>query len=86
MSTMVPIKNCKFKYKCPKDWFELDSTDDTNIRFCQKCSQNVYLCQNEKELQKAIETDRCIAIFYDGTGSSMTLGMPESPSKYKTDR
>ena len=48
MSILAPIQNCKFQYECPKDWFELDETDDEAIRFCQKCSQNVYFCKNDR--------------------------------------
>ena len=81
MSITVPIQNCKFKYKCPKDWFELDETDGENIRFCQECSQKVYFCKNDKELKKAIKQGRCVAVFSGGVDISMTLGIPEAPYK-----
>jgi len=86
MSIMAPIQNCKFKYECPKDWFDLDITDDDAIRFCQKCRQNVYFCKNDKELKKAIKQDRCVAIFSGGNDISMTVGIPEAPYNYKTDK
>ena len=47
MTVEAPIQNCEFKYKCPKDWFELEESDNNNIRHCIKCDKNVYFCENK---------------------------------------
>ncbi|MFK5914118.1 MAG: hypothetical protein QM484_07070 [Woeseiaceae bacterium] len=76
MTVEAPIKNCEFKYKCPKDWFELEESDDDNIRHCNKCEKNVYFCESEAELKKAIKKNRCVAITSINNGEdSMMLGM-----------
>ncbi|VAW94412.1 hypothetical protein MNBD_GAMMA23-2547 [hydrothermal vent metagenome] len=88
MSVLAPIQNCEFKYQCPKDWFELEESDDENIRYCNKCDQNVYFCKDEKELKQSIEKNRCVAIVSINNGEdSMMLGMiTEERYKNITDK
>ena len=58
------IRNCRFAYKCTKQWTDLTKTDSVidNVRHCDDCQQSVYLCWTDAQLAKAIRLDRCVAI------------------------
>lgn len=40
------VINCEFEYECPLDWFNLDTTDDPNVRHCGECKKSVTFCEN----------------------------------------
>jgi hypothetical protein len=58
------VENCKFKFKCHKTWQSLEVKSDyaENRRFCTDCSHDVYLVNNEGELETAILKNYCVAI------------------------
>jgi hypothetical protein len=58
------VENCKFKFKCHKTWQSLEIKSDyaENRRFCSHCSHDVYLVNNEGELETAILNNYCVAI------------------------
>lgn len=58
------VENCKFKFKCHKTWQSLEIKSDyaENRRFCSDCSTDVYLVNNEGELETAILKNYCVAI------------------------
>lgn len=58
------VENCKFKFKCHKTWQSLEAKSDyaENRRFCSHCSHDVYLVNNEGELETAILNNYCVAI------------------------
>jgi hypothetical protein len=58
------VQNCKFKFKCHKTWQSLEIKADyaENRRFCSHCSTDVYLANNEGELETAILNNYCVAI------------------------
>ena len=55
------IRNCAWGYKCEKNWDGLIATDDSNIRFCDACAKEVYLCRTEQELASSVLMNRCVA-------------------------
>jgi hypothetical protein len=59
---MSEIRNCKFSFKCPKNWESLEPTDNMHQRFCGECNQIVHLCDTPEDLMKAIQGDLCVAI------------------------
>ena len=63
MKTEVTIRNCpiKIKFECPKNWQELISTDEKNIKFCNKCNHNVYYCITDDETIYHAKSGDCIA-------------------------
>jgi len=71
----MDIRNCKVKYRCPKTWDSLDATEESHIRYCGECDQNVHFCKNESELFQAIKNDWCVAIPIDSEGSSSIVEM-----------
>ncbi len=74
---MNDIRNCEFRFKCPKQWDALKSTDNQDQRFCSVCNQIVYFCHTDKELVAAIKADRCIAIkVTSAKDDGIQVGMP----------
>ena len=59
---MSQIRNCKFSFKCPKDWESLKPTDNMHQRYCEECKEIVHFCYTPEDLMKAIQNDLCVAI------------------------
>lgn len=59
---MNDIRNCEFRFKCPKQWDALKPTDNEDQRYCNECNQIVYFCHTPDELMAAIQANRCVAI------------------------
>ena len=59
---MIYIQNCKFSYQCPKTWESLIDLKHDKIKYCDVCDRGVHLCQNQTELNQAIEKGWCVAI------------------------
>lgn len=70
MSTVT----CKFQFKCPKEWKELDPTPALGVRFCTSCNSNVYLALDAHEFARYAGEDKCVALVEE---KMLTLGMPE---------
>ena len=58
----ITIRNCKFAYKCDKQWFELLDTKDRNVKFCSTCQQEVFYCNTDEALVEAIKNNKCVCI------------------------
>jgi hypothetical protein len=56
-----PIRNCSWGYKCERIWDSLIATDSNNIRFCDACEKEVYLCKTKRELADSVLLNRCVA-------------------------
>jgi len=46
------INKCKLEFECPLIWENLKETGDQNIRFCDKCKENVVRVNNFDEFEK----------------------------------
>ena len=77
------VENCKFKFKCHKTWqsLEVKSTYAENRRYCNDCSQDVYLIMNDFELDSAILNNYCVAI---PANSAIRLSAPTDPNLHTT--
>ncbi len=76
---MREIRNCAFRFKCPKEWKSLKPTKKEDQRYCNECNQIVYFCKRGKQLMAAIKEDHCVAIVVGGSSSEdMVLGLPVS--------
>ena len=58
----VSIRNCRFAYKCSRNWNGLRLTAVPGERFCGECNRTVYFCETHSHLTEAIRLDRCVAI------------------------
>lgn len=56
------IRNCAFRFACPRDWDQLQETEEGSVRFCNTCESPVYLCETDAELRRHMVTDHCVAI------------------------
>ncbi len=63
-------------YECPKDWFELTPTNKAEVKYCDTCNQEVFLCLEEGELNERIAGGVCIAYFIE----------PDRPTRFKLAR
>jgi hypothetical protein len=59
------IRNCRFAFKCDKDWDDLDDIGESDIRFCQTCQNEVYFCNDDDELVENVKRNRCVAFVND---------------------
>ena len=56
--------NCEnaFEFVCLRKWESLRPTESPDIRYCEVCSQNVYLCETPLEFVSQGNLGRCVAI------------------------
>jgi len=59
----INIKNCKVQYECPLTWDKLKETARPDIRFCDKCKQEVVHITNRDDFEKC--TSRCVYLKVD---------------------
>ena len=59
------VENCnwKIKFECPLQWLSLIPTDNDFIRFCDRCSKNVYYCRTNEEVDEHAKHGHCVAIY-----------------------
>jgi uncharacterized protein (TIGR02996 family) len=62
--TPPAIENCSFpfKYRCPKQWGQLQKTADESVRFCQCCRRSVFFCGTIDQARFQARLGHCIAI------------------------
>lgn len=75
----LPIRHCRFRFKCHARWGDLAPTAEETVRYCHECGKEVFLCTNGRELAEAIQQQRCVAV--DIAPIDMTLKpgpLPES--------
>ncbi len=68
--------NCPMAYECPKDWFELKLTKDDEVKYCDTCKQEVYLCLDQNKLKERIAEGVCVAYFIE----------PDRPTRFSLAR
>ncbi len=56
------LKRVTWDFLCPKTWNNLQETSDPKIRFCQSCSQSVYLITTAREFDDVASVRCCISI------------------------
>lgn len=79
MSSM--IANCIFGYKCDQSWDALADTDDSNVKYCKHCKNNVFYCSTPEELMRAIRRRVCVSVDKLESGKKIRLlGVPDGGS------
>lgn len=58
----VPIENCTWKVKCPKQWTELARTGIEGERHCAACDRTVFYCATIDEARRHAERGNCVAL------------------------
>lgn len=59
---MNEIRNCQFRFECPRNWVELEPMNNPAQRHCPACMQTVHLCRTPAELMAAIRKNWCVAV------------------------
>jgi hypothetical protein len=74
------VQNCDrvFRIRCPKQWADLDLTDDPKTRWCAVCERKVTFCLTDADVERLSLAGECVA-YYDGSGHADTLGLLEFP-------
>lgn len=77
MSKPILIRNCRMKTRCDRKWEELSESSPEGllkdlqmdgVRYCDRCKDFVWKCENKQELVDAITLNQCVAfIDWDGT-------------------
>ncbi len=79
------IRNCRFAFRCDKEWQDLTETTFPKVRFCGDCERDVFLCTTDAQLAEAIRLNRCVALVQNrstkdapspGDGDSLLVGLP----------
>jgi hypothetical protein len=62
--SQTELWNCEnaFDFVCPRKWNALGHTEAPEIRYCDVCNQNVYLCETPLEFVSQGKLGRCVAI------------------------
>jgi uncharacterized protein (TIGR02996 family) len=60
----VAIENCgvTFRFRCPKRWEKLQTTDDPAVRFCETCRRQVFFCSSIHSAVNNAWSGRCVAV------------------------
>lgn len=60
----TPVENCqvRFRFKCPKKWQSLKLTDDSGVRFCDACQENVFYCGSVGDARHHAMQGHCVAL------------------------
>ena len=76
------IRNCEFRFKCPRTWDSLSATGDPSLRSCDECKRTVRYCRTPDELHAAIVKNECVAVELrspDHPKERVLLGDPIEP-------
>lgn len=65
MPVLIACETVFWKFKCPKKWEELSSTDDAKVRYCGSCRERVYFCDDVEELSVKSREGVCVAFFQE---------------------
>lgn len=71
------IRKCRIvpRVPCPYRWDRLQPTDDDEVRFCDTCNSNVYLCRTDEETVAHALAGHCVARLDAVTPQNGFLGM-----------
>ncbi len=54
---------CETDFNCPKEWAELNVTDDPLVRDCAECGKPVHFVDSKEELEEAAAKGKCVAFY-----------------------
>ncbi len=84
----APIQNCdvEFAYDCPRDWSSLIPTDREGVRFCQKCSKDVFFCKSSDEASNHASLGHCIALQLEETSEPKRASIHDKLNRVRRPR
>ncbi len=68
------VVNCEpvFRFRCPNRWESLESTETSDVRYCEECDQYVYFCRSDEEIATHVELRHCVAFAPPSVDESIT--------------
>ena len=57
----IACETVNWEFKCPRQWQDLQASNDPSIRFCGHCEKSVHYCANVEELNTFARKGKCIA-------------------------
>jgi hypothetical protein len=63
LATEVADCPLEFGVECPRRWLELRPGERPDVRFCDSCRREVFLCSTENEAIEHARQGRCVAIY-----------------------
>jgi hypothetical protein len=67
----MAILFCGMDFNCPKQWDELNATEDPLVRDCEECGEQVLFVDSQEELEQAAAKGKCVA-FYNQEKDNLT--------------
>jgi len=85
------LYNCKslIKNQCPLAWEDLEETQDSSVRFCSQCQNNVYQCETVEQFLKLGGEGKCVSVIPDASHNNIGvvfLGVPNTEQIAETER
>jgi hypothetical protein len=62
MTTDELIFNCKFTFKCPELWDELQTTENPDVRYCELCQYTVRFIRKSEDFDDYLREEKCFAV------------------------
>jgi hypothetical protein len=62
MPTDDLIFNCKFTFKCPQLWNELQVTENPDVKYCGQCQYTVRFIRKSEDFENYLNEDKCFAV------------------------
>jgi hypothetical protein len=62
MTTDDLIFNCKFTFKCPELWDELQATENPDVRYCELCQYTVRFIRKSEDFEDYLREEKCFAV------------------------
>lgn len=57
------VEGCRFsELGCPNRWDKLRPTNDSSVRYCATCREEVYYCYSIREAFQLVDRGRCVVI------------------------
>ena len=82
MKEKFEIKNC-FEFICPLKWENLEKTDNSNIRFCGSCEQQVFKATDLNSFEKLSDKNKYVA--YAGNEDIPIIMGETVPTRFTDD-
>lgn len=78
------IKNCVLGFQCSESWDTLRVLEgDSSKKHCDKCHQEILLCETFAQFTDAIRQGSCVAVdFEDKSRKIRVLGYPSGASSF----
>jgi hypothetical protein len=62
MKDELDFTDIKFTFRCPKQWEDLQVTDNHDVRFCTECNYHVHSIVDRLDLKKLDLGEECFAV------------------------